>query len=90
MYLKQGKIYKESGSGNPILQNKKGEAYEVSFVAAYVWEKLNGSNSLQDIKQSISSLSDMDDARLDNFLNMIINELDRVELIRKSPHELPI
>lgn len=88
MYIKKGKLCHESNYGNPVLQNTSGQAYEVSFVAAFIWERLDGSTPLSVIEEEISRVGDISREKLRKSTDLILRELQKVGLVSIRGHEI--
>jgi hypothetical protein len=80
MYTKKGKSSHKSNSGNPILENPEGQAYEVSFITAFVWERLDGLTPMKAITEEISKLADVSIRKLEKSIKLILSELQKFGL----------
>ena len=89
MYVKLGKISKESKTGNPIIKNLNGQSFEVTFIAAFVWDRLNGATSLSSIKNEISQVGDISQDKLGESIELILLELEKVGLVTQRENEIP-
>jgi methyltransferase-like protein len=54
VYEKQGRLQTAQNREKVIIQNKKGENYQVNFVVAYVWQCLNGKNTQEQIARDLA------------------------------------
>ncbi len=88
MYIKKGSLCRESLSGNPILKNSNGQAYEVSFIAAFIWERLDGETSLPLIKEEVTKVGDISQEKLGEIWDLVLTELEKVGLIYNRDHEI--
>lgn len=81
MYFKNGKLSKDSESGKPIIQNTGGQSYEVSFIAAFVWERLDGTTPLSDIKEEMTRTGDITLEKLGEVVELNLAEMEKVQLV---------
>lgn len=88
MYKKKGSYCRETPSGNPVIQNLNGQAYEVSYVAAFIWDKLDGKTSLNEVEEEIFKHGDMSKDKLRAKVKNILTELEKVALLSSESHEV--
>jgi hypothetical protein len=80
MFKKLGQLEEIEGYENPILRNPQGEAYEVSFVTAYIWEKLDGQTSDLKIAEEISKAGNVQNENLESIVSSARIELSKFGL----------
>lgn len=81
MHIKRGSLISINKGKKPLLQTPEGQKYEVSFIAAYVWDLLDGSRGVLDIVEAIEKSGNLKDDDLPQIVNKIIDELEKVNLV---------
>jgi hypothetical protein len=74
-------ILDKTKSDKLILINNKGEFYEVNKSIAYIWNMLDGTNTIEDISGELIKMSPMDPKELENGVNKIILQLKKSDLV---------
>ena len=85
MYVKQGSIEKADDVQDPILKNPDGKVFKVTYIVAFVWDKLDGKTTLKAIDTEIQTLSK---EKLDTDIsisNEAVKELLKVGLVAEGP-----
>lgn len=73
-------VLDESKNGQMRLVNDKGEFYKVNKSIAYIWNLLDGKNTIDDIFRNLKKMSAMDPKELEIGINKIISQLKKCEL----------
>lgn len=87
MYIKQGSHVSTVHADNPILKTPEGQGYEVSFVAAFIWQYLDGKTSIEEVSQKLKVTGNVDSPNLTTTVQKIAVELKNVGLLREIKHE---
>lgn len=93
MYLKRGSLISLEKTENPHLQTPEGQKYEVNYIAAYVWDLLDGSKSASDVAEIIEDSGNLKDYDLPKIVTKIIDELEKVNLVeplKKQKTKIPV
>ena len=88
MYRRLGNLESHKDRDNPVLRTPKGHAFEVSYLAAYVWKKLDGKTSLNQVMQEVSDIGDISADEITEQVNDIIFELQKIGLVERRDHTL--
>ncbi len=83
MFIKKGNIENKITSQTPILVNPQGKRFEVSFIAAFIWNGLNGATPVQELVKEIQNTARMDSPELFNVAQEIVKDLRKVDLVEE-------
>ena len=81
MFIKKGELAKMNEEEKPLLKTENGKVFEVSYIVAYVWEKLDGKTSLEEIETKISDVTKSKPEEVENIGIKIVEELQKVNLV---------
>lgn len=84
MIARTGELMQVNGDEKPILKNPEGKAYKVSYIVAYVWEKLDGRTKKSKIVDDLCSKGNLEKDTLDSKIQWIIQELMRTGLAHEN------
>ena len=80
MLTKIGKLVSSDENGPIIIENAQGKNYEVNSVIAFVWGKLDGTTSQEQITQELSELAKIENQEASSVVTEAIKALQNVEL----------
>ena len=81
MFKKLGQI-KSTESEAPHLETEEGKVYKVSFVVAFVWERLDGKTNLATVQDELENFTEAKPTELKEVMKKIVNELISVNLLK--------
>lgn len=89
MYQKQGRLVNRNESDKVFLETISGKVYQVTFIVAHIWKKLDGKTSLDSINKDIQNLAkeDGDNSSLNTISQEVVKQLLPVELVREIKQE---
>ncbi|RZF21494.1 PqqD family protein [Halobacteriovorax vibrionivorans] len=88
MFIKRGSIQRQSNDTTPILINPQGKRYEVSFLAAFIWDHLDGRSPLQEVVTEVQKAARIEKPGLYKVAENIVSDLKKVDLITETSSEM--
>tara|TARA_B100001971_G_scaffold84647_1_gene78247 strand:- start:356301 stop:356555 length:255 start_codon:yes stop_codon:yes gene_type:complete len=83
MFIKKGELAKMNEEEKPLLKTEAGKVFEVSYIVAYVWDKLDGETPLTEIESNISQVTKSAPEDVENIGQKIVDELLKVNLVQE-------
>ena len=83
MYIKRGTLENPSsmdGNDLPILTGPGGKRYEVSYVAAFIWNMLDGTRPLHDVAKKVQATARIESNELLKVTQKIVTDLQNANL----------
>lgn len=76
MYQKTGTLVKNNQDETLIITNDEKNYYEISYIAAFIWKKLDGQTSTDEISKT---LSDVGQVSLDKSTNITVSAIKKLK-----------
>lgn len=90
MFIKRGSIQRQGSDTSPILVNPEGKRYQVSFLAAFIWDHLDGRSPLQEVVSEVQKTARTEKPGLFKVAQDIVTDLKKVDLISETTTHKPI
>lgn len=90
MYEKIGVLKQQEGKEDLFIENDQGKVYKVSYIVMYIWDKLDGETTLEEINEDIKSIVEEDNNQIDcnTITHEVVNQLLPCELAKKASTEV--
>lgn len=83
MFKKTGRYLKNIENEQSCIENPKGEKFKVNFLSLFIWNSLDGNNSIEMIAKDIEKTSKVINKELPVIVLGIIHKLEEVDLVKK-------
>lgn len=77
---KKGKLAKDQ-EGKPVIVNEKGEAFSADDAVIAIWSRCTGEVTSEDLAKDISEKSGQGKEQIQEAVDKIVDELEKVELM---------
>ncbi len=81
MYKKRGVCLNLNQQERPRLKTPEGATYEVNYITALTWDRLDGTKTIETVANEIKEIGKVENTDLDTIVKNIINELVKVDLV---------
>ncbi len=77
MYKRLGSLVTNDNSKEPLITTECGKVYQITYIVAFVWEKLDGNTTLNSINEEIKKLvpEDSDNSSYNSISQDVVKQL---------------